>query len=247
MTRSGSCKPAQVHKKGSINKLLPVILYSTLTLDTDMNSAFSTWRSAIQNDTFRKHLVLTLILLIACAIAAPPIFRFVEIRKGIVLSDPVLDVLQPAEVSLYIFGLLYLLIIIGLIGILQSPTLLVVGLKAYLLITLFRFITLLLVPLDVPPGLLLLKDPLVDKLFYQQPITKDLFFSGHTSILALFMFLLWNKGVWRWVYATGTLMIGLLLLIQHAHYTLDVLVAPAFAWLAVKLAIKIKPVRESAL
>lgn len=239
-------KQVQFHKKGSINKLLPVILCSTLTPDKNMNSASFTWRSAIRNDTFRKHITLTLLLLIACAIAAPRIFQFVEIRPGVILPDPVLNMLQPSEVSVYIFALLYLLIVIAIIHLVQSPTLLLVGLQAYLLITVFRFITLLLAPLEAPPGLLLIQDPFVDKLFYQQPVTKDLFFSGHTGILALFMFLFWDKAVWRWVYATGTLVVGVLLLVQHAHYTVDVLAALPFAWLAFKLAMKMKTFRGPA-
>jgi len=209
-----------------------------------MNIELSSWPAAIRNDKFRKHIVVTLLLLICCALAAPYIFRYVELREGVPVPDAILDVLPSYNVSLYIFALLYTFIGVALVRIVQSPMLLLLGLQAYLLITAFRFITLWLVPLDAPPGLLLLQDPFVDKLFYQQPVTKDLFFSGHTGILALFTFLLWDKGTWRTVYALGTLAVGGLLLIQHAHYTIDVLSAPLFAWLAVKLASKMKKYRQ---
>ncbi|MBX2946087.1 MAG: phosphatase PAP2 family protein [Cyclobacteriaceae bacterium] len=201
---------------------------------------FLTWASAWHHNVFRKHLILTLGLLVACALAAPHIFRFVEAREGYVLPDPVLVALPAKQVSVYIFVILYIFIGMAIIILVQSPKAFLTALQAYLLITLFRFVTLLLVPLEAPPGLLPLQDPLVDKLFYQQPVTKDLFFSGHTGILALFFFLLGHNRQWNWLFGLASLAVGILLLVQHAHYTLDVLAAPAFAWLAVKVSPKLK-------
>lgn len=201
---------------------------------------FLSWASARHHKVFQKHLALTLMLLVACAFAAPHIFRFVEARKGYVLTDPILALFPAQQVSVYIFVTLYIFIGMAIIILVQSPQTFLTALQAYLIITLFRFVTLLLVPLEAPPGLLLLQDPLVDKLFYQQPVTKDLFFSGHTGILILFLFLLGHNRPWNWLFGLASLAVGILLLIQHAHYTLDVLAAPAFAWVSVKLARKLK-------
>jgi hypothetical protein len=117
------------------------------------------------------------------------------------------------------------------------------GIQAYLIITVMRFITLLITPLDAPQTLVVLHDPFIDKLIYQQPITKDLFFSGHTGLMALFAFLFRKDLIWKWIYISGTFTIGALLLLQHAHYTLDVIAAPFFAWIAYRSALKFHRVR----
>lgn len=201
-----------------------------------MSGNLSHWKHALRDQAFVNQFIFTFLLLIACAIAAPHIFNYVEGREGIVLPDSVLDLLPSIDLSVLIFTLLYILIGIGLITLAASPYRLLLGLQSYLIITLMRFITLLVVPLDPPPGLLELRDPFVDSLLYQQSITKDLFFSGHTGIIVLFAFLVPHLPSLRTVYVGCALLLGLLLLIQHAHYTIDVLAAPGFAWASIKLA-----------
>ncbi len=139
------------------------------------------------------------------------------------------------EVSMVVFTLLYTCIILGITQLIKKPAELLVGLQAYLIITVTRFITMLLVPLEAPEGILILKDPFVDTLFYQQPVTKDLFFSGHTATVSLFIFLLYERKGLRYTFGLAALTLGILLLFQHAHYTVDVLVAPAVAWGGVRL------------
>ena len=101
----------------------------------------------------------------------------------------------------------------------------------------FRCLTLLLVPLEPPTGLVVLHDPLVERFFYAtpSPITKDLFFSGHTATLLL-LTLAVPAGWRRWILGAATILIGSLVLVQHAHYTYDVLAAVPFTLLAYALA-----------
>jgi hypothetical protein len=193
------------------------------------------WRTALKDPIFRIRITFTLLLLVTCAFISPVLFNYIEKRPGTALYDPVLELLQPADFSILIFSLLYFLIIVGVIQVIKSPGLLLMGIQAYLVITVMRFITLLVTPLEAPEGILVLKDPFVDKLFYQQTVTKDLFFSGHTGTVSLFIFLLYNQKGWRYLYMAGTLFLGMLLLWQHVHYTVDVLAAPVLAWGAAKL------------
>ncbi len=198
------------------------------------------WVDAIKNKPFRIHLIVTIILLIVCATVSPVLFRFIESREGFTISDPLLDLLPIADLSIPIFVLLYFLLLTGIVCLVQSPNRLLHALQAYLIITLLRFITLLVIPLDPPQNILILTDPIIENLFYQQPITKDLFFSGHAGILALFVFLFKNNLYLKVLFITGTLLVGSMILIQHAHYTVDVLAAPVFAWGAVHLAGKLR-------
>jgi len=194
------------------------------------------WQHAVKTRTFRWHFGVTLILLILCAFAAPVLFRYIESRQGYRLHDPLLEILPVYDFSRIIFSLLYVLILMGVIILLRSPLRMLYALQAYCILTLLRFTTLLFIPLDPPRQILVLSDPLIDLLFYQQLITKDLFFSGHVGIIALFAFLFQDKPVLKIIYIGGALIIGILVLIQHAHYSIDVIAAPVFAWIAIRIA-----------
>jgi membrane-associated phospholipid phosphatase len=62
-------------------------------------------------------------------------------------------------------------------------------------------------------------------------VTKDLFFSGHTSTVFLLFLCLPGK-IDKKLALIVTMIVGSLLLVQHVHYTLDVLGALLFAWIA---------------
>jgi membrane-associated phospholipid phosphatase len=76
-------------------------------------------------------------------------------------------------------------------------------------------LTIWLIPLD-PPSLLV--------------ELKDLFYSGHTATIFLLAFCLQQKTDKVLAFFAGSI-IGVLLLIQHVHYSVDILFAPLFAFL----------------
>lgn len=191
------------------------------------------WRIALQGKSFKIKLIIAIILLLCCAWLAPIVFQYAEQRKGVILSDFILEWLTATDLSLIIFIVMDTLLIISIVALLTRPHNFLIVLQAYVLLTIVRFVTIFLVPLDAPEGLVLLHDPITDHFFYQgRVITKDLFFSGHTSILMLMAFGLPFPRL-KFVLFMGGAAVGIMLLIQHAHYTIDVLAAPVFAWLAV--------------
>lgn len=198
----------------------------------------SAWRSALQVKGFRNKFIIAFILLASCAILAPIFFQYVQQREGQLLNDYLLSRLPAYELSSWIFILLYILIFTSISSLLLNPRQFLVALQAYVILTLLRFVTILLIPLEPPSHMIELHDPFVQYLFYQQSVTKDLFFSGHTSLLVLLAIAV--TPMWlRSMLLLGAFGVATMLLLQHAHYTIDIVVAPLFSWLALTLARKI--------
>ncbi|MCB2406602.1 sphingomyelin synthase family protein [Hymenobacter lucidus] len=196
-----------------------------------------TWPQLWRQPAFRGRLLGILAALLLLGAVIPRFFAFIQARPGVVLPDPLLAVLPAHDVSGLTFGAIYLSVAVAVVYLVPRPALLLRALWAYGLLHLLRLLTLWLLPLEPPLGLVLLQDPLVDKLFYASatPITKDLFFSGHTATVALLALAvgpgLLRRGLWL-----GAVLIGGLVLVQHAHYSYDVAAAPAFAALSYWLA-----------
>ncbi|QNE40914.1 hypothetical protein F1C16_15750 [Hymenobacter sp. NBH84] len=190
-----------------------------------------TWSAVRYHPAFRLRLLVVVLLLLGISYALPFFFAFIQARPGTVLPDPLLDALPARDVSAPTFEVIYLSIAVALVYLLPRPTLLLRALWAYALLHLLRITTLWLFPLEAPAHLLVLHDPVVERFFYASPtpITKDLFFSGHTATLAL-LSLAVGRGRLRQVLAVLTVVVATLVLIQHAHYTYDVLAAVPFAF-----------------
>lgn len=193
-----------------------------------VSSALNAWRSALQGKSFRNEIIVSFAALSVCAWVTPKIFQSIQNRQGKLIHDPILDVLPSLDLSGWIFTILYLLIVISVLALLTDPNKFLITLQGYILLTLLRFNTLEFVPLEPPVDMVILNDPFVQYFFYQEIITKDLFFSGHTSILVLLGLGIPFKRL-KIVVLTGSIIIGVMLLFQHVHYTIDVLAAPFFA------------------
>jgi hypothetical protein len=107
----------------------------------------------------------------------------------------------------------------------RRPKALLVALQSYALVVAARMVAMYFMPLDPPPGLIRLKDPFVQLFDMRVVLTKDLFFSGHIATLFL-LFLTAEHRVLRLGFFLATVVVGVGLVWQHVHYTIDVLTAP---------------------
>ena len=89
-----------------------------------------------------------------------------------------------------------------------------------------------------PAGLIELKDPICNLMYGPRFITRDLFFSGHAATLFL-LYLCSYKKFDRYYTLFAAIIVGILLLVQHVHYTLDVVCAPLFSLACFYIAKKI--------
>lgn len=106
-----------------------------------------------------------------------------------------------------------------------------------IVMTIIRLLCISIFALDPPPGLIGLKDPLTSLTYGGTDvfITKDLFFSGHTSNLFLIYLCLQKKRDKQFA-LLATFIVGILVLVQHVHYTIDVIAAIIFTWCLFTLA-----------
>lgn len=180
-------------------------------------------------------------LVISAAILACVLFSFYhflawnESRTGFIFNDPILALFEAKEVSAITFLFTYLFSITGIIICSLSPRLFIRLLQAYAIMTLIRMLSLFLLPLEPPAGIIPLKDVFLENTFYSgRDNLKDLFFSGHTAVLFLFAFL-FREGWKKLLFIVGALAVGSLVMLQHVHYSIDVFLAPFAAYAAVWL------------
>jgi len=201
----------------------------------------ATWRQAWADRGFRWRVLLTLPALVATLSALAALVKWVELRPGAVLADPVLALLAPRDVTWPIFTLIYVGILLAIVRLVRTPVRLVLGMQAYVVMALLRIVVMWATPLDPPPGMIVLEDPLVQGFGgASHPLTRDLFFSGHTSTMFL-LFLAVPGRAAKAFFLACTAGVAFLVLVQHVHYAVDVLAAPPFAYAAWRIARKTWP------
>jgi len=192
------------------------------------------WKSFFNNKRNRTEFILTVVPLAILMIAFSQFLQFIEQREGISLPDPLLKAFNPINLTWLTFTLIYLSIIFFLFSLRKDPYKIMIALQAYGLMVIFRTIAMYLVPLEAPKTILLLNDPFVQLFGKGEILTKDLFFSGHTATLFL-LFLLTKNKILKIIFLVSTVTVGIAVLLQHVHYSIDVFVAPFVAYSAFKI------------
>jgi membrane-associated phospholipid phosphatase len=197
-----------------------------------------TWASAWSSNSFKKKLTFGLTSLILILAQFPYYFQFIEKRNGTRLNDWVLNQLPLHDASLPIFLILWTVGLLMIIRVTRDPNMLLILLWSYVLICLARILSILLVPLDPPAHLIPLADPITNVFYGPTYVTKDLFFSGHTSTVFL-MFLCLKRKADKILAAVASLAVAVLLMIQRVHYSIDILGALLFTYLIYLVARKL--------
>ena len=192
------------------------------------------WKQAWSLPVTRRRLNLIFILIPIFVFGLPYFFIYVQNRKGVVLHDWVLAQIAPHNVSTPLFAVIWGMMILIFYRALFKPSILINYLLSLAVVNIARVICIALVPLDPPVGLIPIIDRLTGVFYGEAPITKDLFFSGHTATVML-IFLCLEKKTDRQIGFAAVVVTICLLLIQHLHYTIDVLAAPIIVYGCYKL------------
>ena len=202
------------------------------------------WKEYFTENAFLFEFVVTFVLITTILISFSHFINAVEARNGVQLNDPLLKLFNPVDLSGFIFGIIYFSIIIGIISLLNDPAKLIFALQVYSVMMIIRIATLYLVPLNAPEKMIPLVDPIVQKIGTGQLLTKDLFFSGHTATMFLLFLVITNKKL-KVIFFSCFVIVAAAVLIQHVHYTIDVIAAPFFTYAAYRIVLLIKQKYQS--
>lgn len=170
--------------------------------------------------------------MIALAVVLVCLTRFldaVERRAGTVITDPVLSWFTPVDVTWLTFLVIYAGLVGAIILLLRHPEHLLTALQTYGMVAIVRMAAMYLVPLDPPPGMIELKDPFVEFFGSGRTLTRDLFFSGHTSTLFMLALVIPYRRA-KMAYLGCTLVVAVCVILQHVHYSIDIFAALFFSY-----------------
>lgn len=205
--------------------------------NTLWDNFLSAWKIEWQLSVFRYQFIFTVPILIVSIVLYTDFLHYNEGRPGVVLYDPLFALFSPIDLTWFIFVAVYSFSICGFIALLWEPQRLLFGFQIYIAIALLRVLSIYLVPLEPAPTMIPMEEPVVQFLVNSKAVVeKDLFFSGHTSTLFLFFLLAYNRTL-RIVLLIGTALVGGFLILQHVHYTIDILAAPIASYFAYRMVI----------
>ena len=193
------------------------------------------WKEAWHSPVFKRKIIFTVIILGLVSVFISRFFNYAQGVVGYQINDTFLNKISARNASLATFLTMYCFILLCLINLSVYPHLFLKFLQAYCLMTLLRILSIYFIPLEPEQSIIPLEDPLIGKLFYNDNIiTKDLFFSGHVATMTLLSFAIPFRPL-KYFFVGGTVLVTVFILMQHVHYTIDVLAAPFFAWICFRL------------
>lgn len=197
------------------------------------------WKEFLKEKRNKIELVVTLVFLAVVLASLANFLNFAEARQGVVLPDPILNLFNPIDLTWLIFALIYISLVVGIATLIVNPKRLIFAIQLYSLMVAVRIAAMYLLPLEPPAKIIILNDPFVEFFGTGQILTKDLFFSGHTATLFI-LFLVSEKNVYKTIFLISTIAVAVSVLLQHAHYTIDVFAAVFFTYACYKVFLKSK-------
>lgn len=191
-----------------------------------------TWSEALANRKFVISMVGWCIGLVLFVTFIPYYLNGVILEKpGIQLNDFMFELLPPRDWSIAIFILIFGAPALFILSNFKSPSTILLCLQCYVTVSFTRMVAIYLFTLEAPEGIIPLIDPFLAKVAYggNAAFVKDLFFSGHTSTLFI-IFLIEKKNLIKVILLLSTFLVGLFLIWQRVHYSIDVLGAIFVTW-----------------
>ncbi len=193
------------------------------TLPNHIRHIFQAWTSALKDKSFTLKLLLMPGLFFIYSAVTQKLGNYVEMRKGVQLEDHLLQLLPSIDFSAPIFFLLYTSLALVVVTHLEKPKIILRIIEMHFVVAVVRQVCILLVALDPPAGIIVLRDLFLENTVYPRhsPLTKDLFFSGHVASIWLYFLCAEKKYIKAYLIA-ATLLMSIMILCMRVHYTYDV-------------------------
>ncbi len=207
-----------------------------LALGKQIQTIIREWRSSFREPSFAWKILLMPGLFFVYSAITQKLGNFVEMRKGVVLDDKLLYWFPSYDFSFYIFILLYSSLTLVVLTHLDKPKIILRIIEMHFLVAVVRQLCILLIALDPPSGIIVLRDVFLENTVYPRnsPLTKDLFFSGHVASIFLYFLCAEKKFVKRFL-ISATFLMSFMILSMRVHYTYDVYGAIFFTYLIYKV------------
>jgi hypothetical protein len=159
------------------------------------------------------------------------------------IYDPLFNLFNAIDLNIIAFPVIYVALVTFIIYNSFRPKALVIAFFCYALMVWVRMFAMYVTPLDVPAGAIDLRDPIVFLIGTGQAVQKDLFFSGHTASLTLLAIITFNAkklsgtdysfkidNLMKIFFFFCLILVAISIILQKAHYTIDVFIAPFVSW-----------------
>ncbi len=197
------------------------------------------WGEFWLNTRRRNEFLVSLALLTAVMLVTLKFLHYNEQRAGVRVADPLLAMIPPVDLSILTFILLYLGLIATVSLLMAQPHRLLIGIQVYAIYAGLRMLSMWLIPLEPPEGMIPLRDPLMFWAHTGVQLNKDLFFSGHTATMFIF-YLVIPKSRTKSLFLIGFVIMACCLIVQRVHYSVDVLSAPFYCYGALGLVLRLR-------
>jgi hypothetical protein len=170
----------------------------------------------------RRLLVLASLLFAAALYADYRCGTYVTFRHTVQVPDLILDRLPSIDLS-FLFTYGYMALILGMFSypIFRRIRMLHVVAIQFSLLLILRSVFMIFTHVSTPAGSIAVHFPgAFSKLYFEN----DMFFSGHTAMPFL-GFYLFQRSWFRYVYLVGAIVMGIVVLAMHLHYSVDVFAA----------------------
>lgn len=198
------------------------------------------WAKASRSKSFKNQFFITLVVFIAVMLHNFYCLRMWQGRQGIQINDYILNLMHPVDFSIVIFIMEYCTLLTVFVFTLPYPERLMQAIQMFAITFFARTTSIYFFALEPPKEMIPLMDPIANFFLHSKDtfVTKDLFFSGHVSALALLSLIVMNKYVKRWT-MFATVAIGIMIMWQHVHYSADVIIAPIISYICYKFVLYI--------
>ena len=159
-------------------------MFYTLMQQSHSSTLATSWTNYWNIISYRRLFIGGITLLIGTLVAMPHFFQAIEKRSGTLLDDWVLAAIPTQDVSIPIFLFIWGTTLLLLIRAVQHPVICITFLWSYLMVTLSRMVSISLIPLDAPTGLIPLVDPISNYICHKRSF---LFGACFDSVFDVFM------------------------------------------------------------